>query len=286
MKKLLLLCLFMLLLQLPINADVLIEPWGDEFYKDHQEEMEIEYRYYQTTEDLEVMISPVSDQVRGVVDDGHIIRVEFLYIDDQGTLWGMQVLKNDKGAWFKMDTLSAVKEHNDFMGDHPELEEINKKIEIDGNGYFIFWQYPGSVLINSSSEAYWTKDETYPMYISYEYIDEQGNLWVYVPQWAGQSGWINTNAELVEQRPSNTAVSRISNSGTVEPTPAATPVSTPAPSNSSTPESQPQQSVEDGSLDMFVEDDCSSAVLISALVIGVCTLTGVIAILQYRKRNK
>ncbi|MBP3399380.1 MAG: hypothetical protein J6K75_06455 [Erysipelotrichaceae bacterium] len=283
MKKLICLCLLLFLFPLHIQADVIAEPWGDEFYIDHQEEMTIEYRYYETTSEINIMESPVSDIVKGKVETGRIIHVEFLYTDEQGTLWGMQVLRNDKGAWFKMEHLKPVKGHNDFINEHPELIEIEKTRSFDEDGWLTLYRYPGSSIINSSFEAKWTRDDKYPLTYTYEYTDEQGNLWIYVPFFEHNEGWINTSEPLKTEYQYNTST---------ELNPDGSPISTLVPESSAESETQtPNENdvtdetveTEDGSLDEYIENNHHET-LITVLVVSVCLLTGILAWIQYRRK--
>lgn len=180
MKKLICLCLatFLLLANLPAaRADVIFEPWDDDFFQEHRTECDYHDRNY-TTEgpngDVTIYESPISDRVINTVKNGEAIWIAYIYEGSDGIQWGYTTSTLYGDGWVPMAYLSLIYDYICFEEEYGHTFKMEEgELDEKWNGKEIYcWEYPGSF-------------EAIPMTVqenhapSYDciYVDGNGNRW-------------------------------------------------------------------------------------------------------------
>ena len=233
-----------------ISADYITMP-DDDFFKDHGDEISAWGLWHQAQKDIAVVAYPGSDEILGVIEEGRVIRVLHLYEDSQGVLWGAQST-DDQGLWFKMKHLPEYYANFNFWNDHQD--EFKKTyyvpIYFEEDAWLIVWEYPGSDRISGTLPTSVTRDKRYPLYEGAEYTDEHGIRWTSISH-MGVSGWLNMEAMLSDTEPEVQSI-WISIDENFDPS---------------------QYDFSESFLELYGKE-----LLIGGLVIGVCALTGILAV--------
>lgn len=167
-----------------VRADVIWEPYEDEFYWEHVEEMNYVNRVYIANgPDGKVIMyeSPLSNRQVTVWENGAEAYISFTYTDRDGIVWGVY----DEGSingWVPMeymvvryDSLSFQEEYADRI----ETEYDGLGSECSGEEIYLF-SYPGS-------DRYGTitlQGDYYPEWSSV-FVDEEGRKWGHISYYYG-----------------------------------------------------------------------------------------------------
>ena len=206
MKKLLtcLLALTLLVaLALPVHADVIWEPFGDEFYEENREQFSFaeESAYANSpTGSLEIYDKP-NGKVITTVPNGQIIYIQRVYTDkNTGQQWALMSHEYTQ-SWYAPLEYTLNKYDYEFFTDH-EGEIMEQKPEgvtcrMAPGIQYAAYSYPNGPC--HSRENYWEEDLTEG--ICDYYTDENGRHWGYIGYWYGrQDVWVclddPTNMEL------------------------------------------------------------------------------------------
>lgn len=275
MKKLFSLILCALILccaAAPAMADVIWEPYVDDFYVSHIEECEyVNGTYLVNSVDgyLPVYESPQSGTQTAVFANGVEIYVGFTWTDESGKIWGVVVFEtgpdnsatsvwyNGETGWVEMAQLTRLYDENQFWTDHEDefvyYDEPQTISLLEAP--ILLWTYPGSGEAPATIDPElwgWTPDSD-PAY-SMSWTGADGKTWAYIGYYYSQSGWVCLSDPANENLPA------------AVPTPAATliPATTPPASSG-----------------VF----SGSVILVIALVVVVVIVTVVIITTLNRKKD-
>ena len=188
---------------LNVSADLIATPHNNDFFMDHQDEMQNGSIYYMKAEkNIQIYESPVSDKAIGTIEKGRVLHLHYMYEDDAGNLWGMQVLSDELCAWFKLEDMSEYYWDYLFYLDHEgELHSSgNQAIRFEENGWLVLWEYPGSDMVSGTMKTSETLDSKLPVKAGYQYVDEEGVKWLNI-SYKGTEGWLNTSDPLRSSKP-------------------------------------------------------------------------------------
>lgn len=171
----------------PAFADVLWEPYGNDFYEAHRDECVYENRKYLANGEagyVTIQASPQSSAEVFNVPNGEAIQVGFRWTDGTGAQWAVATygVRSDSGdwawydGWIPMSRLELVYDSIAFEEDHAgELGEY------DGSGddltEIVVYQYPGGPLASQVSFQVDVEENPLSEYFQYLYTDENGLRW-------------------------------------------------------------------------------------------------------------
>lgn len=197
------LCACMTITTPSVCADMLYEPYKNDFYNSHFAECKyIEWRTYVVLNDCDIYTSPESQEKTDTFKAGDEVIVPYEYYDDEGRRWGCGHIPTDdvwaEDYWFLMDNMQLIYDHISFMEEHKnETRKYNGELnDFYAEKQVVLWKYPFSDRINTvmtpeewagyhiDPEEYLSLDNQ----ASYVYNDINGNDWVYL--WYYPNGWI------------------------------------------------------------------------------------------------
>lgn len=197
------LCACMTMTAPNVYADMLYEPYKNDFYNSHFAECKyIEWRTYVVLNDCDIYISPESQEKTNTFKAGDEVIVPYEYYDEEGRRWGCGHIPTEdvwaEDYWFLMDNVQLIYDHISFMEEHKnETRKYNGELnDFYAEKQVVLWKYPFSDRINTvltpedwmgyhvDPEDYYSLDNQ----ASYVYNDINGNDWVYL--WYYPSGWI------------------------------------------------------------------------------------------------
>lgn len=240
-----LVCLTVLINGMAVSADLLITPYENEFFMEHESEMSnASSHYMQAKVTTKIYDVPGSSKVIGEIEKGRVIHLHYTYVDEQGALWGMQLIDKATCAWFKLSDMKEYYWDFSFQMEHQnELFSSGKQIIYKGNDWLVLWEYPGSDMVSGTVNTKETQDYQRVIRAGYAYDDENGVRWLKI-NYSGIEGWLNTEEPLSSKKPE----------------------------------------VMDIYLEVGFWSMYGTEVMIGCMVISVCALTGVLTILK-RKRS-
>ena len=229
-----------------VSADLVATPHNNDFFMEHKDEMQIGSNYYMKAEKkLSVYESPASDQVIGTIEKGRVLHLHYIYEDVNGTMWGMQVLSDELCAWFKLNDMSEYYWNYLFYLDH------ESEFHSSGSKEIRFEDKGWLVLWEYPGSDMVSGTIKTSETLDYQMPVRSG--WQYIDEegvkwlnisYKGSEGWLNTNAPLSRTMPDVMKV-------------------------------------------YLSKDELTggfSSVLIGGLVIGVCALTGILAVTHRKKK--
>ncbi len=185
-----LLCCMLVSISLPVSADVIVEPWEDDFYNEHKDECVYNNnRTYVVNTDkgyAYLYASPESNISLKGYSNGEKVFISWLYTDASGEVWGVH---SSASGWFRMSELTVVYDGYSFIEEygHKFQEYIDGSYSIvaDEDGPVEIWKYPGKKL----EYSYFYGDIC--EYVSQTYTDEEGTVWGYISYLEGyRNVWI------------------------------------------------------------------------------------------------
>lgn len=170
-------------------ADVIWEPEDDSFFVEHYMECRLCDRVYTARGDVDVYVSPESQEAVDMLEDGESVYVGHTYTDGDET-WGTV---GNGGQWVKMSRMELVYDHTAFVEDHPEIESVSETFDAAACGTVYLWTYPGSGVQSAyicAADGTADEEDYQKVKITQKWTDENGGEWGYVPYFLALEGWI------------------------------------------------------------------------------------------------
>ena len=185
MKRLVCFLLTLLLLTATVSADVLWEPYEDDYYQAHREEMEGVNRIYAVPEGMTVNVyrSPETGGLVWTLQAGERVYVGFS-AEINGETWGVGY-----DGWFRLGRLQREYNSDDFLADYAGDLSDGGALETEDGQVFYAWTWPGSGVLDREVVLNANYDEGHLSY-SPVYTDPEGGRWGYVGYYMGRCGWI------------------------------------------------------------------------------------------------
>ena len=201
MKKLVSLAFSLLLMTLcilPAAADILWEPYENDYYMNRgYENFTGIARNYYVPDGMTVNLyeSPKGGKLIKTLEAGARVYVGFSETID-GEVWGVGYPLDDweTEGWFRLGRLQLEYDHSAFM------EEFSDQIEATSgsiNATLLTdpvptWTYPGSGVIDITLDCNWKEVQFNDGKLEYRqlYTDPEGGQWGYVGYFMGHCGWI------------------------------------------------------------------------------------------------
>lgn len=192
MKKVLCFIIIMLLMSVQVSADVIWEPYDDDFYDEHRDELEYEDRVYTIKKSTEFFNEP-NGKVQKTLDTDEKYTVSYIYTDVDGKKFGMiNDYKNDKGLWFEMDNATRIYDGDAFYDEHvTDFLEYDGRFDSTVITGINFYEYP------CSDEIVYTTTEQDESYLQSNlnfynmYLDADNRMWGQVGYFLGHRGcWV------------------------------------------------------------------------------------------------
>lgn len=202
-------CAFFLLVgtqPLEAMADVIWEPYEDDFYSTHYEECVHRSGNFLTNGEsgyVTVFQSPESDREVAKIMNGESFSISFTWQDESGMDWGIVELshyepkegeslaKGTDFGWVPMKDMSKIYDGNDFLLEYKdEFAEYGGELDdYKVEEQMIVWSYPGSEKVKTRLVSA-IFDNGIPDY-EYLYTDEDGNRWTFIGYYYGSvRGWV------------------------------------------------------------------------------------------------
>ena len=211
MKKISSLLLVILLLSacvLPVSADMLWEPYGNDYYmsKGYDTFTSVARTYY-VPDGMTVNFyeSPEGCKLIKAVEAGTRIYVGFSR-ELQGGTWGVGYPYGDweTEGWFRLGRLQLEYDHETFMTDFADAIQSVEGV-LDAHTLTApvpTWTYPGSGVIQTTLDCIWEQVQYNDGKLEYHslYTDPDGGQWGYVGYFMGRCGWIYL-ADLYTETP-------------------------------------------------------------------------------------
>lgn len=199
MKKLFCLLLVLLLVTVTASADVLWEPYENDYYWKHAEAMSVIAAKYEVPQGMSVNIytAPVNGTLLTTMEEGTVVYVGFSTTEN-GELWGTGYPLGDfdNEGWFRLGRLQKLYSHKEFVNDYADQIAAEEAwlIAADIGGTVYTWTYPGSGVSDgilehellSSGSDYNDGKVSY----SLVYTDPEGGRWGYIGYHMGHVGWM------------------------------------------------------------------------------------------------
>ncbi len=197
MKRIFKICIFALLsimllsVSVPAFADVIVEPWEDDFYNEHKDECVYNNnRMYIVNTDkgyAYLYVSPKSSVSIKGYSNGDQVSISWLYTDASGEEWG--VLSYGSG-WFRMSDLTLIYDSYEFIADHgDEMEDYisgSYSIPTSDEKPVVMWKYPGC-----KTEYFFDYGEDVADHVGQIYRDADGVEWGHISYYYGsRSVWV------------------------------------------------------------------------------------------------
>lgn len=175
-------------LALTAYADVIWEPWGDNYYDSHREEFQYSAAVYYANSPTGKLVGYDKPDGEELIqaENGELIYGTYICTPSDGSSWAVgeaRIGEEWRSVYYPLeDVLNRYDE--EFFADH-ESEITDKQPEIaprDGQA-FLSWTYPGGVF-TEEDPSYWESMEFSEACHRF-YTDEDGNLWGYIGYWQG-----------------------------------------------------------------------------------------------------
>ncbi|MBQ0042843.1 MAG: hypothetical protein KBS85_05950 [Lachnospiraceae bacterium] len=191
-----------------VKADVIYEPYNDDFYKKYHAECEYVNEKYCINGPrgvVQLFKSPIEDEVITVLDNGLNVRVEYSYVDDFGTKWAQ--IDSVAEGWFPMEYADKVYSSDDFWNDHYKEISYEGDFAAPGKGTMtvLYYSFPGDV------NCYENEVDFGDVEIDSFFTDDCGHNWghLYYEHYGAPDYWVcfdNPNATYEELYPNGTGL--------------------------------------------------------------------------------
>lgn len=177
----------------PAFADIIWEPYGDNFYEKHRDECSYHNRSYLANGQKGYVTVKTSPDSLGEVTNmanGTQFFVVHLWTDKDGAQWGVGYPAGefDSVGWVNLSEMAMVYDHISFEEDHShEFREYDGSG--DNLGKALVFTYPGGMVKSTLEEnaGYMPFAESFHNL----YTDENGLRWTYVGYYMGRrDGWV------------------------------------------------------------------------------------------------
>lgn len=179
---------------LPVRADVIWEPYDDDFYMEHRDECEYINRVYAADgpEDKVIVYkSPENPTVVETWENGRNARIYYIWRDENGNSWGIyEDYENDKTGWMPMEYMDVVYDYICFEEEFGE-SIVEETVSIPGEYVkksIFCWSYPGA---ETYVEIPMPEYEADMPQCHKTYVDEAGRKWGYIGYFRGtRNKWV------------------------------------------------------------------------------------------------
>ena len=204
-----LLSLLLLLLPCAAHADIIYEPFEDDFYAEHSFECESTYhwRRYQTAPDVPapVMQSPLSQLQIDTLQPKSVITTNTTWVKN-GEIWYYwgDILNPGSGGWINGEYLTRIYDADLFMEDHrTDIASMHYSLPVSElNGLYVCYFPGGELMEGDFSYAFHELQNRSDLVFDQTYLDMDGRLWGYLSYLYGSvNGWIcldDPNLETVK----------------------------------------------------------------------------------------
>lgn len=187
-------------------ADVIWEPYEDDFYSTHYEECVHRSGAFLTNGKngyVTVYQSPESSREVAKIMNGESFSVSFTWQDEEGMDWGIIELSRYEPkdgeslaggvdfGWIPMDDMSKIYDGNDFLLEHQgEFAEYGGELDdYKVEQQLVVWSYPGSE--KEIARLFPSMFENDIPDYEHLYTDEDGNRWTFIGYYYGSvRGWV------------------------------------------------------------------------------------------------
>lgn len=193
-----LLCfLLVFLFALSAFADVIWEPYKDNFYDAHRSEITHVARIYTSSSDTPVYKAPDKTDVLRTVPEGEGMNIQSIWTDSTGKQWGCADFGNYVSGWVDMKELKPVYDYISFREEHgDEITACDKVIKLDGS--VSFYAYPGAA--QPLDIKPYDFGEMSDMSASFEYTSPDGSTWYFCSYFCGHKNiWFTTSPQPTEK---------------------------------------------------------------------------------------
>ena len=196
MKRIICLLAVFCLLTVTVSADVLWEPYVDDYYNDHHQTMHSVNAKYAVPDGMSANIyDEPNGKIIATMEACTIVYVGFsCEVEDEIWATGYPLYAYESEGWFRLGRLQKQYSHDEFTKDYSKDigsgGQINTE-QIAGDVYT--WTYPGSGVSAGVLEQALFESSNYNdgiLEYSLIYTDPNGGKWGYVGYYMGPCGWI------------------------------------------------------------------------------------------------
>ncbi|MBQ8821294.1 MAG: hypothetical protein IJZ82_01495 [Lachnospiraceae bacterium] len=187
---------------LKVKADVIWEPYEDDFYMENRESCEyINRNYTADGPDGKVIVykSPENPTMVETWENGYTVHIYYVCNDEASNSWGIyENFETDKSGWVPMAYMDVVYDYISFSEEFGEsIVEENGTIPAEYAGKSIYcWSYPGAEKYIEIPMPEYEADM--PQY-SKTFIDEAGRKWGYIGYFRGtRNKWVCLNSAVAD----------------------------------------------------------------------------------------
>ena len=199
MKKIFCVLMTILLLSINVSADILWEPFDNDYYWDHYQQAATVAAVYEVPEGMTVNIytAPVNGTLIKTLEEDTAIYVGFSLKED-GEVWatGYPLGDFDTEGWFRLGRLQKQYSHIEFINDYADQIAAEEAwlVASEVGGTIYTWTYPGSGVSDGilEEELLSSGSEYNDGKVSYGlvYTDPEGGRWGYIGYHMGHVGWM------------------------------------------------------------------------------------------------
>lgn len=183
-------------LALTAYADVIWEPWGDNYYDSHREEFQYSAAVYYANSPTGKLVGYDKPDGEELIqaENGELIYGTYICTLSDGSSWAVgeaRIGEEWRSVYYPLEDL-LDRYDREFSTDHEgEITDTCPKDDLapwDGTA-FLTWTYPGGAYTEEDPE-YWDGID-FSQCCHQFYTDEEGNLWGYVGYWRGhRDTWV------------------------------------------------------------------------------------------------
>lgn len=199
MKKILCILMAVLLLSISASADVLWEPYDNDYYQKHYQQATTIAAKYEVPEGMTVNVytAPVNGKLIKTLEEGTVVYVGFS-LKENGEVWatGYPLGDFETEGWFRLGRLQKQYSHTEFVNDNADQIAAEEAwlIAKDVGGTIYTWTFPGSGVSDGILEQEILEADTgyNEGKVSYGlvYTDPDGGKWGYIGYHMGHVGWM------------------------------------------------------------------------------------------------
>ncbi|GEM_PF-2451384 len=286
MKRILfLLAALILLLSVPVHADIVYEPMGDDFYLTHSSACETTYYWcsYKVISEtsVEVAVSPEDFTAVTELQPGDVFSSNTTYRSGDSAWYYVRSFSGqDKDGWISSDLVERLYDSELFILDHGSEIGGNLNLDVSELDTITAAAYPGGYILESPDLALFKRNEPgTPVQFEKSYTDPEGKRWGYLGYfYGGVNGWVclddpNLTETKIADKLTVSEVRGSSENGQKASSDASSESPSEAPSESISPSELP------------VADSVHPTVLIGILC-GAAVLTAAVVLILILKRKK
>lgn len=199
MKKIFCILMTILLLSVNVSADILWEPFDNDYYWDNYQHATTVAAIYEVPEGstANIYTAPVGGTLIQTLEAGTAVYVGFS-LEENGEVWatGYPLGDLDTEGWFRLGRLQKQYSHKEFINDNADQIAAEEAwlIAKDVGGDLYTWTFPGSGISDGVIEQEVLEADTgyNEGKVSYGlvYTDPNGGRWGYIGYHMGHVGWM------------------------------------------------------------------------------------------------